>query len=39
VLQKLQPQKKQPSDIDRYFEEDLVTVHEFVMKEKDWLFS
>lgn len=39
VLQKLQPQKKQRSDIDRYFEEDLVTVHESVTKEKDWLFS
>ena len=39
VLQKLQPQKKQRSDIDRYFEEDLTTVHESVTKEKDWLFS
>jgi hypothetical protein len=39
VLQKLQPQKKQRSDIDRYFEEDMVTVHGLVTKEKDWLFS
>ena len=39
VLQKLQPQKEQCSNIDRYFEEDLVTVHESVTKEKDWLFS
>lgn len=39
VLQKLQPQVLQRSDIDRYFEEGVVTVDESVTKEEDWLFS
>jgi hypothetical protein len=39
VLQRLQPQVIQRSDIDRYFEEGVVTVDESVTKEEDWLFS
>ena len=39
VLQKLQPQVTQRSDIDRYFEEGVVTVDESVTKQEDWLFS
>jgi hypothetical protein len=39
VLQKLQPQVLQRSDIDRYFEEAVVTVDESLTKEEDWLFS
>jgi hypothetical protein len=39
VLQKLQPQVIQRSDIDRYFEEGVVTVDESVTKAENWLFS
>lgn len=39
VLQKLQPQVIQRSDIDRYFEEGVVTVDESVTKDEDWLFG
>jgi hAT family C-terminal dimerisation region len=39
VLQKLQPQVIQRSDIDRYFEEGLVTVDESITKDEDWLFA
>lgn len=39
VLQKLQPQVIQRSDIDRYFEEGVVTVDESVTKDEDWLFA
>jgi hAT family protein len=39
VLQKLQPQVVQRSDIDRYFEEGVVTVDESVTKDEGWLFS
>ncbi len=39
VLQKLQPQKKKRSDIDRYFEDSIVTIHKTITKEEDWLFS
>lgn len=35
VLQKLQPQVIQRSDIDRYFEEGVVTVDESITKDKD----
>ncbi|KAJ5982209.1 hypothetical protein N7451_012309 [Penicillium sp. IBT 35674x] len=39
VLQKLQPQVTQRSDVDRYFEEGVVTVDESITKQEDWLFS
>jgi hypothetical protein len=39
VLQKVQPQVSQRSDIDRYFEEGTVTVDESITKEEGWLFS
>ncbi|CEL08111.1 hypothetical protein ASPCAL11264 [Aspergillus calidoustus] len=39
VLQKLQPQVLQRSDIDHYFKEGVVTVDESVTKQEDWLFS
>jgi hypothetical protein len=39
VLQKLQPEKRQLSDIDRYFKDGILTIHESVTKDKDWLFS
>jgi hypothetical protein len=39
VLQKLQPQVTQRSDIDRYFEEGVVMVQESITKTEDWLFS
>jgi hypothetical protein len=39
VLQKLQPQRKQRSDIDRYFEDDIVAVSETATKDKNWLFT
>lgn len=39
VLQKLQPQVLQRSDIDRFFEEGVVIVDESVTKQEDWLFS
>ena len=39
VLQKLQPQVTQHSDIDRYFEEGVVMVQESITKEEHWLFS
>ena len=35
----MQPQKKKRSDIDRYFEDGIVTVHKIIIKEEDWLFS
>jgi hypothetical protein len=39
VLQKLQPQVIQRSDIDRYFQEGIVSIDESVTKNEDWLFS
>ncbi|OJZ80349.1 hypothetical protein ASPFODRAFT_708049 [Aspergillus luchuensis CBS 106.47] len=39
VLQKLQPQVIQRSDIDRYFEEGVVTVDESITGNEHWLFS
>lgn len=39
VLQKVQPQVNQHSDIDRYFEEGIVTADESVTENEDWLFS
>ncbi len=39
ILQKLQPQKKKRSDIDRYFKDSIVTIHKTITKEENWLFS
>ncbi|GCB25879.1 zinc finger BED domain-containing protein DAYSLEEPER [Aspergillus awamori] len=39
VLQKLQPQVIQRSEIDRYFEEGVVTVDESITGNENWLFS
>lgn len=39
VLQRLQPKKRHLSDIDRYFEDDVITVDESVIKDKNWLLS
>jgi hypothetical protein len=39
VLQRLQPQKQRLSDIERYFEDGVVSIDESVTKEKNWLLS
>ncbi|KAJ5085382.1 hypothetical protein N7532_003037 [Penicillium argentinense] len=39
LLQKLQPKKKHSSDIDRYFEDDVVTINESISQDKNWLLS
>lgn len=39
VLQRLQPKKRYSSDIDRYFEDDVVSVDESTSQDKNWLLS
>lgn len=39
ILQKLQPPRRQLSDIDRYFEDGVVTAQDPAIQDKEWLFS
>jgi hypothetical protein len=39
VLQRLQPKKRYSSDIDRYFEDDIVAIDATVSQSKNWLLS
>lgn len=39
VLQRLQPKKRYSSDIDRYFEDDIVVIDESISRGKNWLLS
>jgi hypothetical protein len=39
ILQKLQPPRRQLSDIDRYFEDGVVTAQDPAMQDKEWLSS
>jgi hypothetical protein len=39
VLQRLQSKKRHLSDIDRYFEDDVITIDESVTKDRNWLLS
>lgn len=39
VLQRLQPKKRYLSDIDRYFEDDVIMIDESATKDKNWLLS
>ncbi|KAJ5348632.1 uncharacterized protein N7506_001885 [Penicillium brevicompactum] len=39
ILQKLQPPRRQHSDIDRYYEDGVVTAQDPAVQDKEWLFS
>jgi hypothetical protein len=39
VLQKLQPRQRRVSDIDRYFDNEVVVVNDGVTMERGWLFE
>lgn len=39
ILQRLQPPKKQLSDIDRYFDDGVVIAQDPAIQDKEWLFS
>ncbi len=39
VFQKLQPKKKKQSDINQYFNENVIIIHDSATKKKNWLFS